>query len=102
VELRTKSPFGDSPHIVISRPCGIRGCRASSPCEMHEQVVIRMNVDGVEYREAALMSKPAYRELQQVHRDPLEFAHMLADFVMLANQQMQLPPLSRAAEFLTQ
>lgn len=96
MELQTKSPFGDSPHIVISRACGIRGCRATAPCEQHEQVVLRFNVDGVEYPEAALMSKAAYRELQEVHRDIREFAHMLAEFVLLANMKHETPPLADA------
>lgn len=96
MELKTRSPFGESPHIVISRPCGIRGCRATSPCDQHDQVVLRFNVDGVEYPAAALMSKAAYRELQEVHRDTEEFAHMLADFVLLVNQKHETPPMADA------
>jgi hypothetical protein len=51
--------------------------------------VLRFNVDGVEPREAALLSKPAFLAMTEVHRDPRELFHMLAEFVLLANQQHQ-------------
>lgn len=51
--------------------------------------MIRFNVDGVEPREAALLSKVAFADMAEMHKDPRELFHMLAEFVLLANQQHQ-------------
>lgn len=93
MEIKTSSPFGEPAHTVITRPCGHRGCRASTPCVQHEQVVLRFNVDGIEPHEAALLSKLAFMDMAEMHKDPREFFHMLAEFVLLANQQHDLKPI---------
>jgi hypothetical protein len=87
MEIETKSPFpGDrTKHIVITRECRERGCRASTPCAQHEQVILRFNVDGQELHETARLSKIAFRELEVMHKEPREMFHMLAEFALLAN-----------------
>jgi hypothetical protein len=87
VEIVTRSPFpGDrSKHTVIARTCRVNRCRATTPCEQHDQVILRFNVDGQELREARL-SKIAFREqLSELSKDPREIFHMLAEFVLAAN-----------------
>ena len=83
MELQTKSPFGDKPHQVVALQCNFRGCRATSPCGIHEQVVVRLNVDGRELPDYKI-GKPAFHELTELHRDPRELFHMLADFALMA------------------
>lgn len=84
MEILTKSPYGDPPHVVISRACGIRKCRRSTPCNEHDQVIVRLCVDGHEKPEFKL-GKDAFAELEKLHRDPAEMFHVLADFAILAD-----------------
>jgi hypothetical protein len=93
MELETRSPFGDKPHQVIALPCGFRGCHATSPCGIHEQVVVRLKVDGRELPDFKL-GKPAFNELQELHRDSRELFHMLADFALLAESPPEMPSIS--------
>ncbi len=92
MELETKSPFGDAPHRVVALRCGFRACRATSPCAIHEQVIIRLRVDDQELPEFKL-GKPAYQELMELHREPREFFHMLADFALLAANPPSMPSM---------
>jgi hypothetical protein len=84
LEFKTQSPFGEPPHVVVARQCGINRCRATTPCLQHDQVVVRLAVDGVEHSYFNL-SKPAFVELTELHRDPRELFHMLADYAVLAD-----------------
>lgn len=103
MELVTKSPFPGDPetHVVVALMCGIRKCRATTPCELHDQAVIRFQVDGHKL-EPALLSKAAYSELTELHRDPRELFHMLAAFALLANQDVKPQALSDAAALIPQ
>lgn len=85
IELQTQSPFGDQPHHVTALACGVNRCRATSPCNQHEQVIVRLRIDGLDYPEFKL-GKPAFHELTELHRDPRELFHMLATFAIDAAQ----------------
>lgn len=93
MELITRSPFGDKPHQVVALQCNFRGCHATSPCSIHEQVVVRLQVDGRVLPDFKL-GKPAFGELQELHRDPRELFHMLADFALLAESPPEMPSIS--------
>lgn len=99
MELETKSPFGDKPHQVIALQCNFRGCKATSPCAIHEQVVVRLQVDGRTLPEFKL-AKPAFAELIELHRDPRELFHMLADFALLAESPPDMPSMESVASML--
>jgi len=97
LELQTKSPFpGEPSHIVVARPCGTKRCRRSTPCDDHEQVVVRFVIDGKEYPEIKL-SKPSWYEMRQTFPAPEELFHLLADMVVNANEPRgDLPSLADA------
>jgi hypothetical protein len=97
MELETKSPFGEPSHFVVARLCGVNRCRRTTPCEGHEQVIVRLAIDGVERPEFKL-AKPAFHELEQLHRDPRELFHMLADFAVLADTAKTTLPVSAAVD----
>ena len=60
-----------------------------TPCDGHDQVIVRFRVDGIELPEFKL-AKAAFYELELVHRDPRELFHALADFAVLAEQTPQI------------
>jgi len=101
MELKTKSPFGDAPHRVVALPCGFRLCRATSPCAIHEQVIVRLRVDERELPEFKL-AKLAYNELTELHRDPRELFHMLADFAVMAANPPSAPSMAETVAKINQ
>jgi len=103
MELQTKSPFpGEKPHIVVARRCGTRGCRADTPCVFHDQVIVRLNVDGHELPEIKL-AKGSFAEMAKTFPEPRELFHLLADMVVNANQPPgNLPKMADVAAALSQ
>ena len=101
MELETKSPFGDKPHQVVALRCDFRGCHATSPCGIHEQVVVRLRVNGTDLPDFKL-AKPAFQELQELHRDPQELFHMLADFALMAANPPDAGSMAKAAAKIQQ
>lgn len=97
LELLTKSPFGEPPHTVVARMCGVARCRRTTPCEAHEQVIVRLRVDGIERPEFKL-AKPAFLELEKLHRPIPELFHMLADFAVLADTAKPTLPVQAAVD----
>jgi hypothetical protein len=89
LEIETRSPFGDPPHQVVAGLCGINRCARTTPCDGHDQVIVRLTIDGIPRPEYKL-AKPAFHELELLHRDPRELFHMLADFAVLAEQAPQI------------
>ena len=103
MELQTKSSFpGEPSHIVVARKCAVRGCRATTPCENHDQVIVRFVVDGREFPEIKL-SKASWREMSSTFPRPEELFHLLADMVVNANQPVgDLPRMADVAAALAQ
>lgn len=103
MELITRSPYGDPPHIVIARQCGIRKCRRTTPCNDHDQVIIRLCVDGKDLPEFKL-SKESFAQFEKEYKDTREFFHNLADLAILANSTPEMlagqPGLSDVAGML--
>ena len=93
MELITRSPYpGDTQsYQVVARMCGFNGCRASTPCRLHDQVIVRFNVDGVELPNEAKLSKQSFNQLLEMDRDPQVLFHHLAEAALLANE----PPVKR-------
>jgi len=58
-------------------------------------------VDGVDYPEFKL-AKPAFHELTELHRDPRELFHMLADFAVMAARARPTLSISDAVAAIQQ
>jgi hypothetical protein len=102
MELQTQSPFpGEPSHIVVARQCGIRRCRTTTPCVNHDQVIVRLIVDGRELPEIKL-SKASWKEMSSTFPEPRELFHLLADMVVNASQpQGDLPKMADVAAALS-
>jgi predicted metal-binding transcription factor (methanogenesis marker protein 9) len=90
LQLATTNPFGSGSYIVATLPCGERGCRATTPCTLHEQVIVRLRVNDRDYPEYKI-AKRSFAEMEELHRERGELFHMLADFALMAVEAKPTP-----------